>query len=102
MLTNDIVYRLLRCLCILPLFFLYKSFIVIHIFHRGDNNSNGGCSYGKVKVGNNCTGKKENNEHPIQNHINSKEENHFVKNITKLYFVIYRLSGWIFWGKLHG
>lgn len=45
--------------------------------------------------------KKNNNEHPIQNHINSKEENHFVKNISKLYFVIYRLSGWIFWGKLH-
>lgn len=100
MLTNYIVYLLLRCLCILP-FFLYKSFIVIHIFHRGDNNSNGGCSYGKVKVGNNCTGIKKNNEHPIQNHINSKEENHFVKNISKLYFVIYRLSGWIFWGKLH-
>lgn len=99
MLTNYIVYLLLRCLCILP-FCLYNSFIVIHIFHRGDNNSNGGCSYGEVKVGNNCTGKK-NNELPIQNHINSEEENHFVKNISKLYFVIYRLSGWIFWGKLH-
>lgn len=24
---------------------------------RGDNNSNGGCSYGKVEIGNNCTGK---------------------------------------------
>lgn len=45
--------------------------------------------------------KKKNNEHPIQNHINSEEENHFVRNISKLYFVIYRLSGWIFWGKLH-
>lgn len=45
--------------------------------------------------------KKNNKEHPIQNHINSEEENHFVKNISKLYFVIYRLSGWIFWGKLH-
>lgn len=44
---------------------------------------------------------KKNNEHPIQNHINSEEENHFVKNISKSYFVIYRLSGWIFWGKLH-
>lgn len=27
---------------------------------------------------------KKNNEHPIQNHINSEEENHFVKNISKL------------------
>lgn len=26
---------------------------------------------------------KKNNEHPIQNHINSEEENHFVKNILK-------------------
>lgn len=64
MLINYIVYFLLRCLCIL-LFFLYKLFIVIYIFYRGDNNFNGGCSYGKVKVGNNCIGKKKNNEYFI-------------------------------------
>lgn len=45
--------------------FLYKLFIVIYIFYRGDNNFNGGCSYGKVKVGNNCIGIKENNEYFI-------------------------------------
>lgn len=45
---------------------LYKSFIVIHIFHRGDNNSNGGCSYGEVRVGNNCTGKKKTTSIPYK------------------------------------
>lgn len=39
--------------------FLYNLFIVIYIFYRGDNNFNGGCSYGEVKVENNCIGKKK-------------------------------------------
>lgn len=34
----------------LTLFVIWTSLI-----QEGDNNSNGGCSYGKVRVGNNCT-----------------------------------------------
>lgn len=99
MLTNYIVYRLLRCLCILPFFCINRSLLSIYFTEVITIPMEVAVM---VKSGlETIVQVKKNNEHPIQNHINSKEENHFVRNISKLYFVIYRLSGWIFWGKLH-
>lgn len=99
MLTNYIVYRLLRCLCILPFFCINRSLLSIY-FTEVITIPMEVAVMVKSRL-ETIVQVKENNEHSIQNHINSKEENHFVKNISKLYFVIYRLSGWIFWGKLH-
>lgn len=98
MLTNYIVYLLLRCLCILPFFCINRSLLSIYFTEVITIPMEVAVM---VKSGLETIVQVKNNEHPIQNHINSEEENHFVKNISKLYFVIYRLSGWIFWGKLH-
>lgn len=99
MLTNYIVKRLLSCLCILPFFFISPSLLSIYFTEVITIPKEVAVM---VKSGlETIVQVKKNNEHPIQNHINSEEENHFVKNISKSYFVIYRLSGWIFWGKLH-
>lgn len=84
MLTNYIVYRLLRCLCILPFFCINRSLLSIY-FTEVITIPMEVAVMVKSRL-ETIVQVKKNNEHPIQNHINSEEENHFVKKYKQIIF----------------